>query len=245
VRETSAQPVQVAIRQHIQALLASPEYGPGDRIPSERALAEELGSNRITVRKAIDALVAQGLLERDGTSGTRVARTQVARPLEPQAGSGIARVVEAGGAKSGSKLLHFEQANATARVAERLSLIEGAQVVIARRLLTVNDAPFCVETSHIPAALVPGLAAEDLMAGQSLYALLRERYRVDPASHERTIQATAPRALEQQLLGLRRNEAALIMRLVVFDAAGRPIEYLRSVNHPQLVVFRTAKAPLG
>ena len=94
-------------------------------------------------------------------------------------------------------------------------------------------------------ALVPGLAAEDLVAGQSLYGLLRTRYGIAPASGERTISAAPPGELEQRLLGLRPEAEALMLRLVVFDAAGRPIEYLRSVNHPHLVVFRTAKAPLG
>lgn len=237
-------PIHVAIRQYIQGLVAGPDYGPGDRIPSERALAEQLGANRMTVRKAIEALVDQGLLERDGTSGTRVARPRVARPLEPQSSGGIARVVEAGGGTPGSRLLHFQQARASGRIAERLRLDEGAEIIVFRRLLTVNDTPFCVETSHLPAALVPGLAAEDLVAGQSLYALLRDRYHVTPATSERTISASPPGEPYCRLLGLHPDAAALMMRLVVFDAGGRPIEYLRSVNHPQLVVFRTAKAAL-
>lgn len=237
-------PIHLAIRQHIQGLIAGPDYGPGDRIPSERTLAEQLGANRMTVRKAIEALVDQGLLERDGTSGTRVTHPRVARPLETQASGGIARVVRAGGGTPGSRLLHFQETAAQGRVAERLRLPEGAPIIVFRRLLTVNDTPFCVETSHLPAALVPGLAAEDLMAGQSLYALLRERYGLLPATSERTISASPPGDPYRQLLALGPETAALMMRLVVFDAAGTPIEYLRSVNHPQLVVFRTAKAAL-
>ena len=53
-----------AIQEHLRALIAGPDYGPGDRVPSERTLAEQLGANRMTVRKAIDGLVAQGLLAR-------------------------------------------------------------------------------------------------------------------------------------------------------------------------------------
>ncbi|HTI82475.1 MAG TPA: winged helix-turn-helix domain-containing protein, partial [Acetobacteraceae bacterium] len=60
-------PVYRRIEQHIRDLINGPEFGPGDRIPSERALAEILGANRMTVRKAIDGLVAQGLLERHST----------------------------------------------------------------------------------------------------------------------------------------------------------------------------------
>lgn len=58
-------------------------YTPGDRLPSERGLAELLGVGRMTVREAIRALNREGLLEttRGRTGGTRVARTVTRRAL--------------------------------------------------------------------------------------------------------------------------------------------------------------------
>ena len=53
-RRPAAKPLYLAIEDHVLDLIAGPDYGPGDKIPSERQLADALGANRMTVRKAID-----------------------------------------------------------------------------------------------------------------------------------------------------------------------------------------------
>jgi GntR family transcriptional regulator len=239
-----AVPAYKAIQKFILDLIRGPDYGPGDRIPSERALAEQLGKNRMTVRKAIDGLVAQGLLERNSTSGTRIPMPRVMRPIDARTSLGITRIIQSGGSVAGNKLLHFEQTRASAQVAEHLQIKEGSEIVMFRRLWTVNDTPCCIETSHIPLGLVPGLAAEDLMAGQSLYGLLRDRYGIGTVTGERQISVAAGSDMEARLLGLPAGSACLLLRLEVYDEQGRPVEYMRSVNHPGLVMFKTSKAEM-
>ena len=238
-------PAYRAIQHYIQEMIDGQDFEPGDRIPSERALAEQLGKNRMTVRKAIDGLVSMGLLERHSTSGTRIPRPSVTRPIDAKTSLGITRIIQSGGSTAGNKLLHFEQRRATAHVAEHLHIPEGSEIVMFRRLWTVNETPCCLETSHIPADLVPGLAAEDLMAGQSLYALLRERYGIAAVIGERQISVASGSEMEARQLNLLPSAACLMLRLVVYNDVGRPIEYLRSVNHPKLVMFKTASADIA
>ncbi|MBE9605636.1 GntR family transcriptional regulator [Acetobacteraceae bacterium H6797] len=239
-------PVHLAIRQYIQDLIASPDYAPGDRVPSERALAEQLGANRMTVRKAIEGLVAAGVLERDSTSGTRIAMPRVTRPAGTRTGQGVGRVIADGGGVPGHKLLHFEQGHASPRVAERLQIPQGTELVVFRRLWSVNGTPFCIETSHVPAALVPDLAIEDLLREetQSFYAMLKARYGIHAGHAERVISAGPVQAMEGRLLDLKPGASALLLDLLIRDQSGRPVEYVRSVNHPQLVVFKTASTDL-
>lgn len=235
-----AKPVYVRIQDYLLGLIGGPDYGPGDRIPSERTLAETLGVNRMTVRKAIDKLVERGVLERHSTSGTRIPLPEVARPIDAQPAGGIARIVLAAGGQPGNKLLHFGMAVATESIAARLGVAVGAELLMCRRLWTVNDVPFCIETSWLPAGRFPDLVAEDLVAGQSLYALLRSRYGVEAKPTEREISAGPAAELEARLLGLEPGSPTLVMRLVARDAEGRPVEYMKSVNHPAHVVFRAA-----
>ncbi len=237
-------PVHKAIEEHLRELVRGSEYAPGDRIPSERMLADQLGANRMTVRKAMDRLVAEGLLERNGTSGTRIPRPRVTRPMDMHTSLGIARIVQSAGGAPGNKLLHFEQTRATTRVAARLDIPEGSDLVVIRRLCTVNGTPFCIEPSPSAAARGPGLAAEALLAGQSLYALLRDQYGITTVGGERVISVAPCSEMEAGLLALPPGAACLLLRLVASDDRGRPVEYLRSINHPQLVAFRTAKAEI-
>lgn len=237
-------PAYRQIQSYIQDLIAGPDYGPGERIPSERVLAEQLGRNRMTVRKAIEGLITLGLLERNGTAGTRIPAPRVTRPIDAFASQGIRRIIQAGGGAAGNKLLHFEQARASAKVAARLKLEEGADIVVFRRLWTANETPVCIETSHLPLDLVPDLAAQDLMAGESLYSLLHTRYGVGAMRGEREIGVANCAEMEARLLNLTPGTACLSLQLVVQDEAGRPVEFMRSVNHPKLVIFKTSQADM-
>lgn len=243
VRDGEARkPVWIAIQDYIVDLINGPDYSPGDKVPSERALAEQLGANRMTVRKAIEKLVDRGILERHGTSGTRIPLPQVARPIDIGTSQGITRIIRAAGGTPGNRLLHFGEAKASETVAGRLRVEPGTDLLMFRRLWTVNGKPFCIETSYLPAARFPDLHAEDLMAGQSLYGLMQSRYGLTARVSEREISVGACTELEARLLELAPAEASLVLRVTAKDDAGRPVEYMKSVNNPHLVVFRTAAA---
>ena len=62
------QQLQRALRRAIEARLIAPD----DALPPERDIAEDFQISRITVRKAIDGLVGEGLLMRRQGAGTFV-----------------------------------------------------------------------------------------------------------------------------------------------------------------------------
>lgn len=235
---TKRVPVYIQARQFVEELLESKDYAPGDHIPSERALAEELGINRLTVRKAVDRLVQAGRLERNSTSGTRIPQPRITRPVDPTSTGGITRVIQLSGGVPGNKLLHFQLSAASESAAKQLQVVPGTEIVVFRRLWTVSDTPFCIETSHIVASKVPGLAAEDLVAGQSLYSLLETRYGIKSAHGTRTMGVHVPTKFETDALQLPAHASTLLLRMVAFDADEQPIEYVRSVNHPTHVLFQ-------
>lgn len=229
-------------RHAVLEMLERPEFGPGDRIPAERDLALHLGISRMTLRKAIEQLVAEGVLERQGNRGTFVARPAVERPLNREVQDGISKIVEHGGAVPGSRLLYFELMTAGVRLAELLAVAPEAPLVMIKRMRTADGVPFCVETSYLPSALVPGLVAADLIEGASLYQLLVDRYAIQVDADEGSV-SVAPMTLDEaQLLDVEPGSPAMVYKGVIFDIAGRPIEYLVSVNHPQRVVFKLNNA---
>lgn len=62
------------ILRRIRELVAGGQLEPGARLPSERALAEKLGTTRGTIRKALQKLDFYGLVEISPQSGTRITR---------------------------------------------------------------------------------------------------------------------------------------------------------------------------
>src|SRR3954470_21291793 len=67
-----AQKLYQQIARRIAASIEDGRYGPGDRLPSERELADDFGVSRPTVRDAMIALEFQGLVEARQGSGVYV-----------------------------------------------------------------------------------------------------------------------------------------------------------------------------
>jgi DNA-binding FadR family transcriptional regulator len=82
VRVVTAQTLTQAVAEHLRTLIHHGEVGPGDRLPTERELAEQLGVARISVREAIKILQLHGYVQvrRGALGGTYV--TELTEPLE-------------------------------------------------------------------------------------------------------------------------------------------------------------------
>ena len=235
-------PAWQRVREALVQLIGDPALSAGDRIPSERTLSERLGLSRMTVRRGVEDLVNAGVLERDSTSGTRIAATRITRPLDTNQSFSMSEVVARAGAAPGSRLLFFENGTANPHVARRLKVAAGAGLFVSRRLRTADDVPFCVETSYLPAERVPGLAAADLADNTSLYALLNVRYGIRPARRSGEVGVTAVDTQDAGLLDLAPETSVLLYSSTITDNDGRPIEYMTSINHPKYVVFTTEQA---
>jgi len=235
----SEQPAYVRAQEAILEIIEAGALGPGDQIPSERELSTKLGLSRMTVRKAIEHLMQRGTLERDSTRGTHVARPKVLRPLDSARALSMTEIVRGSGAEPGSRLLSFASADAGRQVAEDLGIVPGTKVLTFVRLRTANGIPFCIETSEIPAAFVPGLVAADLVEAPSLYALLRERYGIRVGQRRYRISVARIEASIAKHLQLDPESQTLRLESVIADQSGRPIERLVSINHPERVTFVT------
>ena len=228
--------VEMTLKEMIEGLV----YSPGDRIPSERELADTLGVSRMTVRRAIENLTRHGLLERRSTQGTFVKQPQVLRRVGKEFAQGLTQMLRMTGAAPGSRLLLFDIIPAPVKIAEKLQLRIGETVVILRRLRLANGTPFCIETSYLPQKLVPDLCAEDFaLENTSLYAILRDRYGIEVCKNDETLKVSFATPEEAELLGLRINSPIILLRSVISNESDQAVEYLKSVNHPDRVVFHS------
>jgi len=230
-------PRHVQVQQRIQAMLRRAEFVPGDRIPSERELAEQLGISRMTVRRAVDHLVKMGVLERDSTAGTRVSQPKVQRVLGEERLNSLTQMVAATGGVPGGYVLSFEKTAATELLSEQLKVALSTPLVKIKRVRLVDHVPFCVETSILPAEAFPGLSVDDVDGDHSLYQILEQRYGLEVGLGESTISVAQARMDEATILRLPATASVLVFRSTVRDRQDRPFEYLYSVNHPDLVTF--------
>jgi GntR family transcriptional regulator len=227
--------LEILRTQHLQA---------GAKVPSERELALRFGLSRMTVRRGVEDLVRRGVLVRAGTAGTRVANVSVMRVMDTLHAYSMTDMVKGSGAQPGSRLLVFAPGPASRDLAGRLAISPGDEVITIRRVRTADGVPFCVETSILPAARVPGLVGQDLAQNASLYALLRERYGIVPEGRDSEISLCPVTEEDAALLGIEAGINVLLYRSLVRDTTGVPVEMTSSVSHPQRVVFRSQSAQL-
>ena len=217
------------IRTHLLDLVET--TGTGRPIPGERQLCQDLGVSRPTLRAVVDDLVRDGLLVREHGRGVFVAKAKVAQYLSgPVPGHGQAQGMGVGGVDGtwASRTLDFKTAAAGPRIGRRLSTAPSEQILRITRLRTVDGDPMCVETLHVPHALVPGLTARDLET-ESFYRLLSRRYAILLTDASQSIEPTVVDEWEAELLGVSVHTPALLFERATRDADGRVVEFTRSV----------------
>lgn len=109
-----------SIADRLRLRLNSSDYNIGSPIPGEKALAQEFGVARMTIRKALDLLVSWGLVERRHGSGTFVARKDVHH--ETTNLTGLVEVLRQQGKEVQSKVLQFEVMPAPPAIASQLRI---------------------------------------------------------------------------------------------------------------------------
>jgi GntR family transcriptional regulator len=211
------------VRDFLLDLIADKE--PGSAIPSERDLCRELGVSRPTLRAAIDGLVHRGILIREHGRGTFTGPRKVTQVLAAGSSSFHAPAAEGHWL---SRILEFDSAPATARLAHRLQVSPADPVLRVVRLRTVDDEPIAIERIHLPHALVAGLGPDDMESG-NFYQFLRTRFGVDVRSATQSIEPTVTDEIEAELLNVPQHAPALLIERTSRDSGGRIVEFTRSI----------------
>ncbi len=145
---------------------------PGQAIPSERELMATYGISRATVRKAIDGLVADGLLQRTHGLGTFAVLPRLETRLHL---ASFSQDMRRRGLQPSTRLISVTRALPPAEIADWLGLAPGQKAWRIIRIRLADNTPIAHEDGWYPAHLLPGLDQQDL-AGGSLYEILGSRY---------------------------------------------------------------------
>lgn len=231
-------PKYLQLREILLDLIDRGEPPVGAAIPSERELCRRFGLSRMTVRQAVDRLVAEGRLQRVAGKGTFVARPKIEMSLPL---TSFSEDMRARGMVPGSRELDRRIVPAGARLSRELGIRQGDPVHLLARLRTADGEPICIERTHIPAALAPGLDAHDL-TDRSLHALLETEYGLVPDGGELTIDAAIAEPEDADLLRLPRGGAVLLLRRRSF-AGGAVVELNASTYRADRYQLRTALGP--
>lgn len=207
----------------------------GDKLPPEPVLAETHGVARITVRRALARLAAEGLVERRPSAGTRVIYERTAPPVTADIANVLATLIEMG-RRTGVRLLSFEYGLPPGAIAEALGLGPRERTQQSVRVRMVDGAPFSYLTTHVPERIGVTYSEADL-ATQPLLTLL-DRSGVEAARATQTIGAALATPEVGHALDVDVGAPLIELTRVVYDQDGRGVEHLHAFYRPDRYAFR-------
>lgn len=223
MRQTRYQEIADQIRSRIEA----GEFGAGRLLPSESELSVAYGASRVTVRRALELLRDEGLVDSRQGFGWFAAADPLRQPLA-RLGT-IEDQLAAEGVGSERRILDFRFMAAPRRVAELL----GADTVLrVRRLNLADGSPFALVTVWCPESLGAELSRADV-ARSPFYELIG----IELGGATQIIGAAAASTHEAEVLGVPSGSPVLRCERVTRTAEGSPVLVSEHVFPAHLTEF--------
>ena len=213
----SSLPLYSSLADALSQAIVEGSLPNGAALPGERALSQSLGLSRVTVRHAIDELVARGILVR-----RHGARTIVARRVEKSLSllSGFSEDILSRGMTPGLQWIDRRIARPNPAEAMALGIRSADPIVRLRRIRTADTHPIALEHAAVPQSVLP----EINFKGDSLYAALEARG-MRPVGGTQRIRAGLMSKAEANLLDAEPGAAMLIVERRCWIAGGRVVEF--------------------
>ncbi|CAK0471336.1 transcriptional regulator [Burkholderia pseudomallei] len=214
------------LRDELAALIAARHWRPGEAIPTEQALAKRYDVAIGTVRKAVDLLVADGMLERFQGRGTFVRRasfdSSLFRFFRFQGRHGERRIPE-------SRILRREVVEAPSAVAAALQIPARASVIEMTRVRLIDGALMLAEEIWLPYDRFAAFARLELASiGDLLYPVYEAHCNQIVASATETLTVEAIGPVHARLLRIEPGTPAVVIERLAYGYDRRPLEWRRS-----------------
>ena len=230
----------VTVWRHIADTLAGEirnrDYAATGRLPSEGDLAERFAVNRHTLRQAVGALQAEGLVRVERGRGIFVQTELLHYALSRR--TRFSENLQRQGLFPGTQLLTARSVAASERVARELKVAKGAAVLMAETVNEADGHPVSVAIAYYPAARFDGfldMLSEGLGSSEILKRLGVEDY----VRAESRITTQMPSEETARLLKQPVTRPLLCIESIDADMDGHPIKYGETVfcgDRVQLVV---------
>jgi GntR family phosphonate transport system transcriptional regulator len=227
-------PLWRTIHDSLRGDIAAGRYRPGDKLPTEAALAARFAVNRHTVRRALGALAEAGTIHTRRGAGAFVSH----RPTDYPLGKRVRfhQNLRAAGRAPAREILAIETRSVAPTEAEALHLAPGAPVHVCDGLSLADGMPLSLFQSLFPADRFPSLP-EALRRHRSITAALVECGLPDYT--RASTRLTAKLATQSQARHLQIAPGAPILRTTTInvDGDGVPVEYGRAWFAGERITF--------
>ena len=233
-------PLYYQFQQHLLERIRSLEFRPGDALPTEEHFCHAYGISRITVRRALEALLHDGIITRRRGVGTFVASNE--EPLKSVTlGGSLEELVSA--RDFSYKLLGRETVAPPAHVRQALALHDSA---ITLRLETVNysaNEPYGYSEIFLPEDVGALIKETDFSGEIPLLWVVEQKLGQRIGQGQQTIEPALAGRVAAERLGIKASAPLLKVLRTYCTEAGRPVETVIARYHPDRYRFTVHLSP--
>ena len=233
------EPLYVKFQDIIMKKIEAGEYLPGEKLPSERVLAEMYGINRMTVKSAVNALETKGYLYRAQGKGTFVQKKDFHRLnlglLSESGNLGITAMVKSQGVKISNKILTRGVLSGSRYFSNKLQTGLDDPVYSLHRIRYGNEEPIAVEYTYMPHRFFPGMELIDF-ENVSLYDYMDSKGRM-PITFEQKFQIIEVSKKEAKYLELEQGQVVYYFEMIGLDGDNTIVEYTESYTRTDKAEF--------
>ncbi len=224
-------------------------------LPGEVALMQQFGVARVTVRRALEQLAAEGLISREPGRGTRslmssnaVKKSASNAPTFGKKGqraglTGLLENLVSMSQQTTVKVLEVESVTASTAIAEALQIQPGASVQKAIRVRSTQQGPLSHITTYVPGDIARRFGRREL-AKRPILVLLEEAG-VVVGRAQQTISARLADVQVARHLDIAVGSALLAVRRLIFDNKERPIQWLHGLYRPDRYEYEMQLSRIG
>lgn len=202
------------VMKKIKQEIISKKYPVDSKLPSEIELMKKFNVSRVTLRKAIEGLVNDGIVEKVQGVGSFVRKPKkVRRIIRSSAVESFSEIALKEGFKPSTIVIEVKEVEVTGRLKE---LLESKRALFIKRLRLLDKDPIMLENNYFPLPRFKKLKNNDLT--QSLYNLFREQFKIEKLiSNNTTINIDLASKNEATLLKKSIGYPLFVLKTVVND----------------------------
>lgn len=219
----------VLISNDIRKKILEGVYQANEQIPFEKDLCVAYDASKMTVKKALDMLVTEGLIIKRRGYGTfvkdlaqdEIERIAVANQFRGTTALNVGKEVK-------STILEFQVVGASDIVKNKLNMKEDYFVYDIYRVRYIDGRPEVMEKMYMPIDLIPGLKKSNVEG--SIYEYIEEDLGLKIQSGHRRISVRKATELEQQYLEIEPGDPVAVAEQIAYFDTGVAFEYSISVH---------------
>lgn len=217
-------PLYFKIEMDLRKKIMDGDYSPGHLLPSERELVKTYKVSRLTVREAINRLVAQGMVKKKQGKGTFVSKPSMDHMVGPL--NSISEVFIFKNYAVKTKVIESEIAIPTREICENLQLenCENEKIFYLERVRYANHKPIAHIKCYLPYGPIEKIEMTDFSVA-SLYRVLEDHYRLELYEAYEVIEAARLDEISAKLLELEVGAPVLLNQRTTHLKDGTVIEY--------------------